>query len=106
MTFKQLPYLLAIASEGSLSKAAKKLNISQPALRSFLNQLEEQTSLPMFTIVKNQYELTEAGRLMAQSHPTLPLSPILKNKKTLKNTALGLYFLNFCYIIIYRVIGL
>lgn len=68
MTFKQLPYLLAIASEGSLSKAAKKLNISQPALSSFLKQLEEQTSLPMFTIVKNQYELTEAGRLMAQSH--------------------------------------
>ena len=30
---------------------------------------------------------------------------ILTSKKTLKNTALGLYFFAFCDIIIYRVIG-
>ncbi len=71
MTFKQLPYLLAIAAEGSLSAAARKLNISQPALSSFLKQLEGQIGLPLFAISRGQYQLTKYGLTVARSHQAI-----------------------------------
>lgn len=32
MTFKELEYIWAIATEKSITKAARKLNVSQPAI--------------------------------------------------------------------------
>lgn len=63
MDLKQLSYIVAIADEQNLSKAAEKLYISQPALSLCLSRLEENLGLKLFERKKNAMELTEAGRL-------------------------------------------
>ena len=42
MTFKELEYIWAIADEKNITKAAKKLNISQPAISRCLLKLEKE----------------------------------------------------------------
>ena len=41
MVFKNFEYFIAIAEEGSISKAAERLYISQPSLSKYLKRLEE-----------------------------------------------------------------
>lgn len=56
-------YFLAIAEEGSLSKAAEKLYITQPTLSHFLSVLEKELGVTLFYRRNNQgLELTSAGR--------------------------------------------
>lgn len=40
MTLQQMKYVLAIAEEGSMNKAAEQLFISQPSLTSSMRELE------------------------------------------------------------------
>lgn len=61
MNTKQLPYIIAIAETGSLSKAAIKLGISQPALSKYITGLEAETGLRMFVREKQRMLPTEAG---------------------------------------------
>ncbi|RDB64668.1 hypothetical protein C1878_02180 [Gordonibacter sp. 28C] len=42
------PYLIAIADEGSISKAAQRMHLSQPALSQRLKQLEGQLGVTLF----------------------------------------------------------
>lgn len=63
MNTKQLPYILAIASTGSLSKAAEQLNISQPALSKYLAELEHQTGMELFLRHKKKLYPTPAGKV-------------------------------------------
>lgn len=68
MDVKQQEYFAAIVEEGSISKAAKKLYISQPTLSQFLSKLEN--TLGMQLIVRsstNTLSLTEAGQLFYES---------------------------------------
>ena len=48
MDIKQLTYFMAVAQEGSYSKAAEKLGISQPTLSIAVKKLEEELGLPLF----------------------------------------------------------
>ena len=48
MKMAQIEQVLTIASEGSISKAAKKLFLSQPNLSVSLRQLEEELGAPLF----------------------------------------------------------
>jgi DNA-binding transcriptional LysR family regulator len=61
MMYEKLDYVLAIAEEGNLTKAAKRLFISQPTLSMYLNRLEESLGVTLFDRHKNPIRLTEAG---------------------------------------------
>ena len=68
MDVKQQEYFAAIVEEGSISKAAKKLYISQPTLSQFLSRLEN--TLGVQLIVRsssNTLSLTKAGQLFYES---------------------------------------
>ena len=45
MYFKNYEYFLMIAEEGSISKAADKLYLTQPSLSKYLKRLEENLGL-------------------------------------------------------------
>ncbi|MBL4916413.1 LysR family transcriptional regulator [Szabonella alba] len=65
-TFRQLEYFVAIGRAGSLSAAARRINVSAPSLSAALAQLEAEFGLPLFTRQHAQgLVLTDAGqRLM------------------------------------------
>lgn len=60
--FKHLKLVEAIEQKGSLSQAAKDLNLSQSALSHQLKQLEEYLDVRVFHRIKNRLVFTEAGR--------------------------------------------
>ena len=63
MNISQLPYFIAIASTGSLSAAAKQINVSQPTLSKYLDQLEHEYRQVFFVRNKKKYLLTPAGQI-------------------------------------------
>ena len=63
LNFHHLRYFRAIAHEGGLTRAARRLNVSQSALSIQLRQLEDQLGHPLFTRAGKRLELTEAGRI-------------------------------------------
>lgn len=62
MMYDKLDYVLAIADEQNLTKAAQKLYISQPTLTMYLNRLEEQLGVRLFNRKKSPILLTDAGK--------------------------------------------
>lgn len=64
MDIKQLTYFLAIAEEGNISAAAKKLHISQPPLSLQLKLLEEELGVVLLERGARKSTLTDAGRLL------------------------------------------
>lgn len=63
MDIRQLEYILAIAEERSLSRAADRLFLSQSALSQQLAKLGEQGLPPLFFRQKGEMLLTDAGRI-------------------------------------------
>ena len=63
MNLKQLPYFIAIAETGSLSAAARKSGISQPAISDYLYGLEQELGTPLFERRRRRMLPTEAGRI-------------------------------------------
>jgi len=66
MTFKELEYIWAIADEKNITKAAKKLNISQPAISRCLLKLEKELEISLFEKIEGNYVPTSAGNLYLQ----------------------------------------
>ena len=62
MLYEKLDYVIAIAEEQNLTRAAKKLYISQPTLTMYLNRLEESLGVQLFDRKKNPVLLTPAGK--------------------------------------------
>lgn len=60
---ERLDYIMAIAEEQNITKAAERLFISQPALTKYLNKLEEDYGVVLFDRSRSPIKLTEAGRL-------------------------------------------
>lgn len=56
-----LKYFLAMADEGSLSAAARKLNVSQPTLSRRLTALEENIGSDLFARTRTGLEMTAIG---------------------------------------------
>lgn len=63
MDTKIIEYIISIAEEKSLSKAAEKLYISQPALSQRLKKLEEELGTPLFIRDNTGLSITDAGRI-------------------------------------------
>lgn len=62
MTKKELLYIKTIADEGSISKAAKKLYITQPSLSHCVQRIEEKLGTKLFVRSAGGLLLTYAGK--------------------------------------------
>ena len=60
---KILEYLIAIVEEQSLSQAAERFYLAQPALSRHLRNVEEMVGLPLFTREHNRLRPTNAGKV-------------------------------------------
>jgi LysR family transcriptional activator of nhaA len=63
LNFNHLRYFWAVAREGSLTRAAGRLNVSQSALSVQIQKLEHQMGHPLFDRVGKKLVLTEAGQI-------------------------------------------
>ena len=61
MDIRQLRYFTAIVEEGTLTGAARRLNMTQPPLTAQLKLLEGELKCPLFTRDGKRLHLTEAG---------------------------------------------
>lgn len=66
MDFRQLEYILKIAEENNITRAAEKLYISQSALNQQLLKLERELGTPLFHRSRTDWRLTEAGRIYVE----------------------------------------
>ena len=82
MNFRKLRYFCTIAAEGSLSKAAEKLFVAQPALSRQLSELEEEIGTPLFHRQARGVALTAAGKVFIRD-----AAKILENMEEAKNRA-------------------
>lgn len=64
MTTELYKVFFFVAESGSISKAAKKLYVSQPAVSKGIKNLEETLGLSLFIRTAKGVELTEEGRLL------------------------------------------
>ena len=67
MQIKNMSYLIALAEEGTLSGAGKRLGISQPTLSVFLSGLEQELGMDLFLRDKKKLILTPAGRIYLEA---------------------------------------
>ncbi|MCS7463158.1 LysR family transcriptional regulator [Paenibacillus doosanensis] len=63
MDLKQLEYIVKIAEENNITRAAEKLFITQSALNQQLLKLEKELGAPLFVRSRNNWHLTEAGEI-------------------------------------------
>lgn len=64
MDIKQLKYFLAIAEEGQITSAAKRLHIAQPPLSQQLKLLETELGVKLAERGSRSIKLTDAGELL------------------------------------------
>ena len=64
MTTKTLEYFLVVVKHLNISKAAKELFISQPALSKQISQLEAELGVSLFDRTKHSLKLTYAGEVL------------------------------------------
>lgn len=61
MELRHLRYFVMAAEEANISRAASRLNVSQPAVSRQIKDLEEELGLPLFLRERNGLRLTEGG---------------------------------------------
>jgi DNA-binding transcriptional LysR family regulator len=66
MNFTHLAAFDAVAQTGSVTAAAERLHVSQPALTREIRELEERLGVALFDRMPRGMQLTEAGRLLAE----------------------------------------
>lgn len=105
LNYHHLRYFREIAREGNLTKAARKLKLSPPALSIQLKQLEENLGHMLFERLSSGLELTEAGRVALDYADTIgragdELMDVMKHrvgsgKRTLRIGAVATLSRNF-----------
>ena len=84
MDITSLEYFKIIAENGSLTKAAQQLHITQPAMSAMLKKLEEELGVELFDRSPNRIHLNKAGEV-ALVH----VNTILRNVEQLKADVLS-----------------
>ncbi len=67
MDFKQLEYIIKIAEENNITRAAEKLFITQSALNQQLLRLEKELGTPLFYRSRTNWRPTEAGEVYLEN---------------------------------------
>ena len=67
MNTKQFQYVLTLAHEGSFSKAADTLNITQPSLSQYIKKIEREVGLELFDRTNGYVRITDAGRVYLET---------------------------------------
>ncbi|WP_428912263.1 LysR family transcriptional regulator [Niallia sp. Krafla_26] len=71
MELLQLKYFQTVAYMEHMSKAAKKLNISQPSLSLMIKRLEDEMGTPLFDRVGRNIQLNESGKILLKHVNTI-----------------------------------
>jgi LysR family transcriptional regulator, nitrogen assimilation regulatory protein len=74
MDLKQMQYFLCLAQEGNVTRAARQLNLVQPALSMQIAKLEKSLGKQLFYRASRGMSLTPAGEALAQR-----IAPILSD---------------------------
>lgn len=64
---KQIRYVMAVAREGSFSRAADILDIAQPSLSQYIKKIEKQLGVELFDRSGSNVRLTDAGQVYLDS---------------------------------------
>lgn len=64
LNLHRLRCFVVVVEEGSVSKAAKKLNMSQPPLSMLIRKLEDELNVTLFERYKKRLLVTETGNLL------------------------------------------
>ena len=67
MNTKQLKYVLTLANEGSFSRAADALGISQPSLSQYIKKIEQEQGVALFDRTGGLVRLTDAGQIYIEA---------------------------------------
>jgi len=63
---KQLRYFIAVATEGTFTRASSKLRVAQPALSRQIAGLEAELGTPLLVRHRRGVDLTEAGAALLE----------------------------------------
>lgn len=102
MNDMQLRYLLSIAETGSFTRTAERYFVSQPTVSSQIKQLERELGFRLFSRIKNNCTLTEAGEeYVAFLRETLPkhnrICAKARNEQNRNKNTLSVGILDTCY---------
>ena len=97
MDIRDYEYIVTIAEQGSITRAAAQLFITQPALTKFLQRIEGGLGLKLFIRSGNQLLLTEAGQRYVDTGRRIiqldrELSEHLRQERTAQKSRIRLGF--------------
>lgn len=98
MDIKNLQYFYTIVEQGGISRAARKLHISQPPLSQRLKMLEDELGVQLIIRAKRQWQLTREGQLLYEKVHSLliQLEKLSAGIQEEENSLAGLVRIGVC----------